>query len=207
MDLILKLLHVLEPYGSLAYGVIILLLLACGFGFPMPEDVILITGGILSSREITTFSTTILVSLFGVLAGDGIVFSIGRRLGPRLKLNRMYQRMMAKGREARIESLYKKYGDKVIFLARFAPGLRMPLFLTAGIYHVPGWKFFLLDGFAALISVPVWVWVGHFFGSNLELLEKKMRQMQMGLYSVLGIVLLLILAYWLIQRKVKERIR
>jgi membrane protein DedA with SNARE-associated domain len=206
MDLILKLLHILEPYGHFAYAIIILLLLACGFGLPMPEDVILITGGILSSRGITSFTTTVAVSLIGVIIGDGIVFTIGRRLGPRLKISRFYRTLMARGREARIENLFKKYGNKVIFFARFTPGLRMPLFLTAGIYQVARWKFVALDGFAALISVPAWVWAGHFFGSNLEVLEHKLRQMKMGLYSVLGGALLLFIIYYLVMRKIKQKV-
>lgn len=206
MDLIIKLLDFLEPYGHLAYGFILLLLLACGFGLPMPEDVILITGGILSSREITTFSSTVLISMIGVLLGDGIIFMIGRQVGPRIKATRLYNRLFSEQREAQVKNLFAKYGDKVIFFARFAPGLRMPLFLTAGIYHVPVWKFFALDGFAALISVPAWIWAGHFFGSNLELLEHKMRQMQMGLYSILGLLLALVLSYWLVKRRVKQRV-
>ncbi len=206
MDLILKLLNFLEPYGTLAYGLIIGILLTCGFGLPMPEDVVLITGGILASRGITLFHYTVMASMIGVILGDGVVFTIGRRVGPRLKTTFLYQKLLGSKNEERVAGLFKKYGDKVIFFARFAPGLRMPLFLTAGIYQVPAWKFFLLDGLAALISVPTWIWAGYWFGSNLELLEKKMHQMQMGLYSILALLLAVLLGYWLVKRTIKQRI-
>ena len=60
----------------------------------------------------------------------------------------------------------------VLFVGRFLPGLRAPLFASAGAMHVPYLKFALLDGTAALISAPVFVWLGHWlwveFHEDLE---------------------------------------
>ena len=66
------------------------------------------------------------------------------------------------------------------------PGFRTPLFFATGSYHVPFWKFLALDGLAALISVPLWVYVGFLFGANLEELERVIRRFQFGIYGVLG---------------------
>lgn len=194
----------LTPYGGYAYLLMFILLLACGFGFPMPEDVVLVTGGLLASRGVTDFYTTVLVTMAGVLIGDGVVFLIGKNMGPRIKQSNFFNRMMSKEREQRVLSWFTKYGDRVVFFARFAPGLRMPLFLTAGIYQIPTWKFFCLDGFAALISVPVWIWVGYFFGSNLEVLGEKMHQLQVGLYGFLLATAIIFLFVWFIKKKLKS---
>ena len=202
MHLIIELLNRLTPYGNYAYFFIVLILLTCGFGLPLPEDVVLVTGGILSARMVTDFWLTVTFSMIGVILGDGIIFFIGKKVGPKIKGTRAFQYIVKEETDRKIMGWFNKYGDKVIFFARFMPGLRMPLFLTAGAYQVPAWKFFALDGFAALISVPTWVWVGHFFGSNLELLEKKIRHLQFGIYGVLG-VLLLILVVWYVKKKVK----
>ena len=82
----------------------------------------------------------------------------------------------------------------------------MPLFMTSGIYKVPAWKFFLLDGFAALISVPLWVWVGFLFGSNLEMLEVKIRQLKYGIYGVLGVVVAAVIIGFFVKQKVSENL-
>ncbi|MCB9229349.1 MAG: DedA family protein [Deltaproteobacteria bacterium] len=206
MKLIIELLNHLTPYGHLGYFIMFAILLACGFGFPMPEDVILISGGILASRGVTDFFMTFVVCMLGVLIGDGIVFSIGRKMGPKIRETRIFRKIMHTNREAQVSRWFTRYGDKVIFFARFAPGLRMPLFMTAGMYQVSFWKFFFLDGFAALISVPVWIWIGYVFGANLELLEEKMKQFQIGIYSVLAAVLVLILAFWYVKKKFKPSI-
>ena len=204
MNAVIELLNSLTPYGNLSYLLMFAILLACGFGFPMPEDIVLVTGGILSSRGVTDFGITFAVCMAGVLVGDGIVFTIGQKMGPRIRETSFYGKIMSPDREAQVSSWFSRYGDKVIFFARFAPGLRMPLFLTSGIYQVPPWKFFFLDGFAAIISVPVWIWVGYVFGANLEALEKKIHQFQLGIYSVLGVCFLLLISFWYMKRRLKK---
>ena len=206
LQLIIELLERLTPYGTQSYIVMFAILIACGFGFPMPEDVVLITGGILSARGVVDFWTTFAVTMAGVLIGDGIVFTIGKRYGTRLKETRFFRKFVSKERDQKVREWFDRYGDKVIFFARFAPGLRTPLFLTAGSYQVSYWKFLGLDGFAALISVPVWIWVGKVFGQNLELLEAKIRQFQFGMYAILIALLGGIFAAWFFKKKLKSRL-
>ncbi len=53
----------------------------CGLGLPVPEDVALLAGGFLVHRGITAYPATIAVALVGVVAGDNLLFLIGRRFG------------------------------------------------------------------------------------------------------------------------------
>ena len=100
----------------------------------------------------------------------------------------------------------QRFGDKVIFMARFMPGLRTPIFMTCGIYQVSFWKFLTLDGIAALISVPVWVYVGVIFGENLELLEQKIRQFQVGIYALLGGLIVLTITYAVVKNRLMKKV-
>jgi membrane protein DedA with SNARE-associated domain len=206
MRFLIDLLEFLTPYGTYSYFVMFGILIACGFGLPMPEDIVLITGGILSARHATDLWIVNIVCLFGVLMGDGIVFFMGRKFGPTIKSKGVFKRLINETNDRRVMNVFSKFGDKVIFMARFMPGLRTPLFLTAGIYQVPPWKFFLLDGLAALISVPLWIYVGFLFGANLEELEIKMRQFQAGIYASMGALLVLIIVYALIKKRAMRRL-
>jgi membrane protein DedA with SNARE-associated domain len=47
----------------------------------------------------------------------------------------------------------------ICFTSRFAPGLRAPVYITSGVLRVPFTVFIGMDGLAALISVPVWVFL------------------------------------------------
>ncbi len=202
MQILNEILNFLNAHPEYAYITIFGILLACGFGLPVPEDITLVAGGILTSQGVVTFWEVLIISMLGVLIGDGIIFTFGRVGGEKVKNSRLFRRFLTAKREETVQRWYKTHGEKVIFFARFMPGLRMPLFLTAGIFKVPTWKFLTLDGFAALISVPVWIWVGDLFGQNLGVLDHKIKQMQMGLYSILLLVGLSFFIYWYVKKKI-----
>ena len=201
MRLLLELLAILTPYGTFSYFVMFGILLACGFGLPMPEDIVLISGGILAARGITEFWIVLAVCMAGVLIGDGIIFYLGRRFGPAIKSKGIFKKVINPRIEQRVTDTVDKYGDKVIFMARFMPGLRTPIFMTCGIYQVKPWKFLLLDGLAALVSVPLWVWVGFWFGKNLEDLEVRIRQFQTGIYVTLALGIIGLIAFNVTRRR------
>jgi membrane protein DedA with SNARE-associated domain len=203
MELLLKLSETLMAYGHLAYLAIFLILLACGFGLPLPEDVVLVTGGILVAAGVCDFEVMLAVTFGGVLIGDGIIFHLGRHYGPRITSRWPFKLFLNEQRMEKTREVFKKYGEKVVLAARFMPGLRMPIFLTAGSFGVPPWKFWVFDGLAALLSVPAWVWVGHFFAGHLEELERVMRQTQMVILSI--IAALIIGVIWFFYKKKKTQ--
>ena len=82
MQLLIDLLHFLTPYGHMSYAVMFMMLLACGFGLPVPEDIILVTAGILAASGIVDPYMATVLCLFGVLAGDGAVFFYGKKVWP-----------------------------------------------------------------------------------------------------------------------------
>src|SRR5512138_3870027 len=82
---------------DIGFGCVFVVLLLCGFGLPMPEDVVLVTGGVLAwlasdLDEVTIAAmlrdrgllTMIVVGLLGIVAGDAIIFLAGRRFGHRV---------------------------------------------------------------------------------------------------------------------------
>ena len=55
------------------YAAVFAVLIACGFGVPIPEDITLVTGGIISGLGYTDVHIMVVVGMLGVLAGDGLV--------------------------------------------------------------------------------------------------------------------------------------
>jgi membrane protein DedA with SNARE-associated domain len=162
-------------------------LLACGFGFPMPEDVILIAGGILAQQEGASIWPSVVVAYFGVIIGDGVMFTIGRRLGTKLLDHKKLHRIFSPARRARVENLFSKWGAYAVFAGRFAAGVRAMVFMTAGAMKVRYSLFFVFDSLAAILSVPLFIWVGSKFGENLEAI-KRAKLVVGGV--VIGLVLL-----------------
>ena len=205
MDLLIRLLDSLTPWGTQSLLALFLLLVACGFGLPMPEDVILVTAGILAARDVTDYSATQVVCFSGVILGDLTVFLIGKKFGPVIKSRGIFRKILTPERDAQVARIFNTWGLKVIFAARFMPGLRMPVFLTAGTWQVPTWKFLALDGSAALISVPLWIMLGHAFGSHLEELAVVMTRFQSTLLGLTALVVLSVPLILLRQRQKKKR--
>lgn len=175
--------------GWTAYSAIVGLLLICGLGVPLPEDITLIAAGVLSALGSISFTGAVIVGLFGVLAGDAFLYTVGRVYGRRAFEWPMIRAVMTPRRIALAERKIIRNSYFICFTARFLPGLRSPIFLMSGIMGVRPVVFYGLDGFAALISVPLWVWVGHWVGSNLDLALKIAEQIQLSIAAVLLVVL------------------
>ncbi len=199
---------------DIGYAFVFFVLVLCGFGLPMPEDVILVTGGVLAwlSSDLETVSfagmardpglvAMIAVGLSGILAGDTVIFLAGRRFGHRVADFRPLRRIITPEKLELVEKKVRTRGNVVVMFARFLPGLRAPTFFTVGHARMPIWKFLMFDGAAALVSAPLWVCVGFWFGSDLE--EAARVAARFSHYILLGVaVVLAALAFrWLQARR------
>ncbi|MGA7873233.1 MAG: DedA family protein [Candidatus Binatus sp.] len=154
------------------YVGLFVVLMLCGLGLPMPEDVALLAGGYLVHRGITRYPITLAVSLLGVVAGDNSLFFMGRHFGSGLVRYFSIGRPGRKHQIERIEGFMQRHGHRAIFYARFLAGLRALIYLSAGSFGVRPAVFLAYDLLGALISVPIVVTLGYVFGKQLELLVK-----------------------------------
>lgn len=208
-------------YGTLAvFGALIL----CGFGMPIPEDIVLVAGGVLAGiacrtdfsflhafKDCNAVHIMFGVSMAGVLIGDACMYLIGRIFGEKLLNMRFTKKLLPPERVRWVQKKFRRYGVYFIFVARFMPGLRSPIFIITGITRrVSFIKFFLTDGSAALISVPFWVYLG-FWGerqlSDVEALEKYIKQGQISLLVVLSVVVVVTVVVLYIKNKLKHKIK
>ncbi|HYD43261.1 MAG TPA: DedA family protein [Anaeromyxobacter sp.] len=201
---------------------VFLALLLCGFGLPMPEDIILVSGGIIAwkaspIRELADHPSLramlgdpgllamVAAGLAGILAGDLVIFLAGRRFGSRVADFRPLRRIVPPAKLEQVEKLMRRRGDLVVVIARFLPGLRAPTYFTAGHARMPVWEFLLLDGLAALVSAPVWVCLGFYFGSDIEAAARKATEFGHYIMAAVGVVLLALAARWLHVRRTRAR--
>ena len=137
-----------------------LVLILCGLGLPVPEDIVLVVAGALAVMDGHSWIEVSILMYAGVMIGDSTIFLAGRFLGGKLREATWFQRYISIAKQAKVETMFDRYHSMVLFFGRFLPGLRAPIFFTAGSMKVGYWKFFLLDGTAALVSVPFFVWLG-----------------------------------------------
>ena len=62
-------------------------------------------------------------------------------------------------------------------------------------------RFLLLDFFAAIISVPIWVYLGDFGASNLDWLHEQIKKGQSIIYILIALLAIYLVWKWRKGRK------
>lgn len=201
MDLLEQLVTLFAENGYLAVWIALTI---CGLGLPLPEDVTLVAGGVIAGRGYANVHAMFALCMAGVLLGDATVFLLGRRYGEAMLKWRWVARVLTPERYVVVQHKFARYGNRVLFAARFLPGMRTTIYLTAGVTRrVSLLRFLLIDGLAALVSVPVWVYLGYFGANNHEWLLTWMHRGQNSMWLLLGVILLA--AAWFYWRRYRRQ--
>lgn len=120
------------------------------------EDLACLTAGLLTARGLIPLPAAILASFAGIWIGDMALYAAGRYGGAWLVKRAplrwvVSERSLERGREFLV-----RRGPAAIFMSRFTPGMRLPLYVAAGVVRMPAWKlgfWFLLAGLAWTIPV------------------------------------------------------
>src|SRR5882672_3087817 len=105
--------------GMTAYGAILGLLLVCGLGIPMPEDVTLIGAGVLAALGSVSLTGAIVAGFAGVLIGDAFMFTLGRVYGRHAFKLPLIRNIMTPKRIALAERKVVRNSKFICFSARF----------------------------------------------------------------------------------------
>jgi membrane protein DedA with SNARE-associated domain len=152
-------------------------LLAAGMGLPIPEELPIVTAGAMVGHDATPnpddpahpvsqlrWYIMLPMCIVGVVAGDAILYTIGRVWGYRvLNFRWVRTRMLPPERQERIERNFHRYGIWILLGARLLPGIRSPIFLMAGINRLPITKFLIADGLYAIPGVSMLFFLAYVF--------------------------------------------
>ena len=196
------------------YGFIVIFMFASSFGLPVPEELILISAGLVAyvahhpdlspppyeGAEGVNVFTLGVVCFLAVFLSDLVIYFIGKLFGGKIIKTKFFQKQVAGKGFDTINSWFQKYGGWACGIFRFTPGLRFPGHMSCGLLGIPLWKFCLIDGLAALVSVPTQVYVVATYG---EIILEKIREFKMIAGAVLGVVLLI----WIIKKIYQRNVR
>ena len=189
--------HLILLFAESGYLAVFAALLVCGAGVPLPEDITLVAGGVIAGLGYAQVHVMVAVALAGVLIGDAAMFLLGHRHGARILRWPLVARLLTPQRYARVQEKFARYGNRLLVLARFLPGMRTAVYVTAGATHrVSFLRFLLLDGLAALISVPAWVYLGYAGADNRAWLATWIGRGQHGIWVFVTLGALAALAWW-----------
>ena len=158
------------------------------------EDLTCLAGGLLVARRKLPFLSASAACFAGIFLGDLLLVLVGRWLGRGALKRWPFRRIVSREALARSEAYFRERGPRVVFLSRFVPGSRLPLFLAAGILRAPVPPIAGALAVAGILWTPLLVglsaWTG---GAALRLFARYER-------LALPVLLLAALLTWLMMK-------
>jgi membrane protein DedA with SNARE-associated domain len=164
-------------------------ILLTGLGFPMPEELPVVLGGALVAGKHAYWWVMLPTCIVGVIIGDSFLYFIGRFWGSRLFEHPFITKhILTPERLKKITDNFHDYGIRILLFARLTPGIRAPIFLTAGITKLPLIRFILADGIYAIPGVSILFGLGYAFTDQIvELIQNEAGKVK-------SIIILVVLA-------------
>ncbi len=133
----------------------------------MSEDLAAIGAGIMAVNDLIPFWYAVLGALLGILFGDYSLFFAGRYLGSPVLQWAPIRWFINEDSLKSSAIWFDKKGPFILFLSRFIPGSRLPVYLMAGILGTGFWKFTLYFGLTVIIWTPIFVWLSMLAGQEI----------------------------------------
>lgn len=186
------------------YPALFVILVVASLGVPIPEDIPLIAAGVLLRTHgatdtvsgVASWPGTLIVALVGIMVGDLVLYTLGRRWGADVVNHRSVRWIVTPDRFKRLSRRFLVHGTWFCFFGRFMMGIRAAMCLTAGATHFPYWRFFIADFCGALLSVPLFVCLGYWFAGMIPTLQAYVTGVQ-AVITIIGVIVMgvLLLAY------------
>ena len=146
----------------------------------VPSETSVITAGVVASQGDLNLMLVIAFAAAGAVAGDNTAYFVGWRYGGRIN-DRFFTSEKARKRVAWAHRQVEERGGELIVVARFIPGGRTVVTLSAGTLRYPWRKFIVFDAIAGLVWGTYAASLGYFGGHAFE------EQPWKGLLLALGI--------------------
>ena len=192
--------------GLPAYALVFGLLVACGIGAPMNEDVVLLAAAALTLTGVMQPLPLIAVAWFGLIAGDALIFHWGYRYGARILRHRWFARILPEARLTAAQARVQRGGPASIFVIRFLPGIRTALFFAAGTLKIPYRTFFLFNGLAAAIELPLLVFGVRYIGGRWKEILPAIHQAQGWLLAGVVAIVVIVVALHRMRSRTKAKL-
>jgi membrane protein DedA with SNARE-associated domain len=150
------------------YVVLVGLLLLCGLGLPLPEDIPLIIAGALVATGKMNLAIAAVCAWCGIIGGDIMLYHLGKKFGLEITRVKFVGKHLTKARIERAEQFFQQYGIWVVAIGRLVAGIRGAMVVAAGATRFSFTKFIITDGLAALVSGGFFLALGYLLGQHLD---------------------------------------
>jgi len=176
-------------------------LLLAGCNIPISEDLIIISGALLSQEKPSILIPNLIAIYIGVIASDFFVYWIGTRVQKGTAKSSFFSTLIPQKAMEKMHNNLDKYGIFTFIVCRFIPfGVRNTLFFTSGFFNLRLRDFALYDIIAAMISVNTLFFLAYFLGDEVKK-PLKIAGLVLFILLVSGILMLFVRIIVLWRRK------
>lgn len=173
-----------EQYG---YFVLLAGLFTESLALPFPGELAMAISGHMSALGNMDIFAVILCSYLGAVSGTMVTYYLGYRLGTPFFVKYGKYVLLNEERIAAITKWFDRYGNKLLLVSYFIPGLRHFTGYVSGILRVRPGTFVAYNFTGGLAWVISYVMVGKLFGSKIEQLLHLISRYSMAAIIVVSI--------------------
>ncbi|MGE7114401.1 DedA family protein [Lysinibacillus sp. NPDC047702] len=191
-----ELLSFIEQYGywalffSLWLGIV---------GMPLPDEMIVMSGGFLGSMEKMSVLKAFILTYLGVVSGLSLGYILGKGFGHKI-VDKLLKKKKAKYL-VKSKELIDKYGHFALVFSYFIPIVRHIIPYLVGMNNMPFLKYAMYSYTTGFIWTLLYFTLGLFFGKHIEYISALATRY--GIYFGISVGIIGCLYYWYI-RKLKR---
>ena len=174
-------LHITEFVESLGYIGIFIMTFIEGSFIPIPSEITLIPAGYLAAKGYLHLGYILFWSILGTLGGALFSYYIALYFGRMLLIKYGKYFFINEHKLSQIEAFFQKHGPISAFSGRMLPGIKHFISLPAGLGKMDFKTFTIYSTFGAIIWVSIIIAVGYLIGNNEHLINKYLKQINIGL--------------------------
>jgi membrane protein DedA with SNARE-associated domain/membrane-associated phospholipid phosphatase len=159
----------LEHYG---YGLLFISLLLEMLALPLPGELMMSYTGLFVYEGKLNWLLSILSASAGVTAGVTLSYWIGYRLGQPFVIKYGHRIHLGEEQLARLTVWFEKYGDKLLFIVYFIPGVRHITGYFCGVTRMPFRRYAIYAYTGAIFWVSLFISLGRVLGPKWEIYHK-----------------------------------
>ena len=161
------------------------------------EDLTCISAGLLVAQGALGYWAVVGSCLSAILLGNVMYYAVGWRYGARALKHPLFSWAIKQSDLQRMTGLYRQRGTWIVFVSRFVPATRLPVFMSAGILRFSFWRMLVALIVSNLLFTPLFIWTASLFGQ--EMLKMVEHYERAALLVVVITVLSLLAALHIVQ--------
>ncbi len=161
-------------------------------GIPIPQDVILIAAGSLTSDGGLNLPLLILILASTAILGDVVAYLLGRKLGMAFFQKHGHKVRLQENHLKSLDNFLHKWGVLAIFSTRWLiTPLGIPISILAGVSKYTFLPYLVIVAVGELLWVSIFTILGNIFGANWQALVSYTQDIPtIALFLTIGIVLI-----------------